>query len=95
VKPERPNVVLLTVDSLRADCVEAGLTPSLARFAGEAVVFASAFFKFTWALRLSYYKGVLISGAPTKEAEAAEKDAFLTRAEALTALIAKHFLREI
>jgi len=43
VKPERPNVVLLTVDSLRADCVEAGLTPSLARFAGEAVVFASAF----------------------------------------------------
>ena len=57
------------------------------------VVFASAFFKFTWALRLSYYKGVLISGAPTKEAEAAEKDAFLARAEALTALIAKHFLR--
>ena len=43
MKPERPNVVLLTVDSLRADCVEAGLTPSLARFAGEAVVFASAF----------------------------------------------------
>ena len=43
MKPAAPNVILLTVDSLRADCVEAGLTPSLARFAGEAVVFASAF----------------------------------------------------
>ncbi len=43
MKSERPNVILLTVDSLRADCVEAGLTPSLARCAGEAVVFASAF----------------------------------------------------
>lgn len=43
MKSERPNVVLLTVDSLRADCVEAGLTPSLDRFAREAVVFSSAF----------------------------------------------------
>ena len=43
MKPERRNVILLTVDSLRADCVEAGLTPSLDRFAREAVVFSSAF----------------------------------------------------
>ena len=45
MKPERPNVVLLTVDSLRADCVEAGLTPALDRFAREAVVFSSAFYQ--------------------------------------------------
>src|SRR3990172_3109307 len=43
MKPERRNVILLRVVSLRADCVEAGLTPSLARFACEAVVFSSAF----------------------------------------------------
>jgi len=43
MKPAAQNVILLTVDSLRADCVEAGLTPSLTRFAREAVVFSSAF----------------------------------------------------
>jgi len=37
------NVILLTVDSLRADCLEPGLMPNLVQFARQAVVFTRAY----------------------------------------------------
>lgn len=47
MSPRRPNVILLTLDSLRADCVGGppgqSLTPSLDRFAQSAAVFTNAF----------------------------------------------------
>lgn len=40
---KRFNVVLLTMDSLRADCMDQALAPNLMRFAESAVVFTRAF----------------------------------------------------
>jgi len=52
---ERPNLILISIDTLRADHVgaygyEGGTTPNLDRFAAEAVRFDSAFSHHPWTL---------------------------------------------
>ena len=51
--PAHPNIILIIADTLRADALScygapAGTTPSLDRFAGEAVRFANTFSQATW-----------------------------------------------
>jgi arylsulfatase A-like enzyme len=53
--PQRPNVVLVSIDTLRADHVgclgyERDTTPSLDRLAGEGVLFSQAFAPASWTL---------------------------------------------
>jgi len=50
--PKGPNVLLIMVDTLRADCCDpygaGGLTPNLASFAGESVTFKRAYAQASW-----------------------------------------------
>ncbi len=54
-RPERPNIVLITVDTLRADRLgpygyDKIATPAIARLAGEGIVFEKAFADASWTL---------------------------------------------
>jgi arylsulfatase A-like enzyme len=97
--PRRPNVILITIESLRADHVgayggrsrtrpEEPLTPTLDTLADEAVVYADAHAVTSWTLtsHASLFTGLYPTAHRTVETRDRLGDSYLTLAEVLAGL---------